>query len=525
MATYYNEYEPYAAEWLRNLIKKGLIPNGEVDTRSILNVSPDDLRGFSQCHFFAGLGGWAYAGRLAGWPDDRPLWTGSAPCQPFSTAGQQKGTADERHLWPVFFGLIRACRPPVVMGEQVAAAVGKDWLDGVSTDLEGIGYACGAVVVPACAVDAPHRRDRLWFVAHTGDHRAGRISGAPSECGRDALDAGAEGLRQGDGQAVSGGLVSRGEGDVADTGPHGSQEPVHGSQGAQCERGLSADCGQSDVADAGQVGRDGWASPAGCETGANAGAEGRSGWNVANTDNDGRQPGRGDDQAARHGHPAAAAGGAGHWDTYQWALGSDGKARRVGSDFRRLVDGFSARVDGLRPGCYAEAEKEVMRYGQETATRPTEIMRAVWDRVLSEPTSYGSVGEQTGICSAEILLTFLCQLNRGSGQSDLPFSGSEELKAAMRSMRERTRYARSSYQWGRDGQRPSQHSDALQTLSWVLAQHAEAAWSAYRQTNAAPMALLAHNVPARVGKLKALGNAIVPQVAAEVIAAYMEAYE
>ena len=135
MATYYNEYEPYAAEWLRNLIKKGLIPNGEVDTRSIIDVSPDDLRGFTQCHFFAGIGGWAYAARLAGWPDDRPLWTGSAPCQPFSTAGQQKGTADERHLWPVFFGLIRACRPPVVMGEQVAAAVGKDWLDGVSTDL------------------------------------------------------------------------------------------------------------------------------------------------------------------------------------------------------------------------------------------------------------------------------------------------------------------------------------------------------------------------------------------------------
>jgi hypothetical protein len=187
-----------------------------------------------------------------------------------------------------------------------------------------------------------------------------------------------------------------------------------------------------------------------------------------------------------------------------------------------LVDGFSSGVDGLRPGCYAEAEKEVMRYGQETATRPTEIMRAVWDRVLSQPTSYGSVGEQTGICGAEILLTFLCQLNRGSGQSDLPFSGSEELKAAMRSVRDSTRYARSSYQWGCDGQRPSQHSDALQALSWVLAQHAEAAWSAYRQTNAAPMALLAHNVPARAGKLRALGNAIVPQVAAEIIGAYMD---
>lgn len=172
MAAYYNEIEPYAAEWLRNLIKAGYIPDGEVDTRSIVDVQPLELRGFTQCHFFAGIGGWSYALRLAGWPDDRPIWTGSCPCQPFSSAGQQKGQADERLLWPIFFNLIRACRPSVVMGEQVAAAVGKSWLDGVSSDLEGIGYATGAAVVPACAVNAPHRRDRLWFVADT--NRFGR---------------------------------------------------------------------------------------------------------------------------------------------------------------------------------------------------------------------------------------------------------------------------------------------------------------------------------------------------------------
>ena len=170
MAVYYNEIEPYAAEWLRNLIRSGHIPHGEVDTRSIVDVSPDDLRGFTQCHFFAGIGGWSHALRLAGWPDDRPIWTGSCPCQPFSSAGKGEGQADERHLWPIFFNLIRACRPPIVMGEQVAAAVGKSWLDGVSSDLEGIGYSTGATVVPACAVNAPHRRDRLWFVADANDH-------------------------------------------------------------------------------------------------------------------------------------------------------------------------------------------------------------------------------------------------------------------------------------------------------------------------------------------------------------------
>lgn len=165
MAAYYNEFDPYAAQWIRNLIAARLIPAGVVDERSIEEVSASDLAGFTQCHFFAGIGGWALAARLAGWPDDRELWTGSPPCQPFSVAGKQRAQDDERHLWPHYFRLIRARRPAVAMGEQVAAAVGKDWLDGVLADLEGIGYAGRAAVVPACAVDAPHRRDRLWFVA------------------------------------------------------------------------------------------------------------------------------------------------------------------------------------------------------------------------------------------------------------------------------------------------------------------------------------------------------------------------
>jgi DNA (cytosine-5)-methyltransferase 1 len=162
---YYNEFDPYAAQWLRNLIDAGHIARGEVDTRSIKDVRASDLTGFVQCHFFAGLGGWSHALRLAGWPEDRPVWTGSCPCQPFSAAGAQKGTADDRHLWPVWFNLIRKCRPRVVFGEQVEAAINHGWLDLVQTDLEGEGYACGAVGIPAGSVGAPHIRQRLWFVA------------------------------------------------------------------------------------------------------------------------------------------------------------------------------------------------------------------------------------------------------------------------------------------------------------------------------------------------------------------------
>jgi DNA (cytosine-5)-methyltransferase 1 len=103
--------------------------------------------------------------RLAAWPDDRPVWTGSCPCQPFSTAGTRKGFADERHLWPAWFSLIRELCPPIVFGEQVEAAIGWGWIDAVFSDLEQEGYACGTAVLPACGVGAPHIRQRLWFVA------------------------------------------------------------------------------------------------------------------------------------------------------------------------------------------------------------------------------------------------------------------------------------------------------------------------------------------------------------------------
>ena len=262
---YYNEIDPYAAQWLRNLIAAGHIAPGDVDERSIADVKPDDLRPYRQCHFFAGIGGWSLGARMAGWPDDRPLWTGSCPCQPFSVAGRQEGQADDRHLWPVFFGLIRACRPDVVMGEQVAAAIGKDWLDGVHSDLEGIDYTCGAAVVPACAVDAPHRRDRLWFVAD-----------ANGQLGQ--VDQNARGREDGS---------------------RARQEPRSG--GAR----------HGAMADTGGVGLQGLG--AGDEA---AGARGDGPWG-----------------------PSAGTG---------YALGADGKARRVKSGLRLLAHGVPARVGKLR---------------------------------------------------------------------------------------------------------------------------------------------------------------------------------
>ncbi|MBR0676656.1 DNA cytosine methyltransferase [Roseomonas alkaliterrae] len=165
MSAYYNDNEPFVAEWLRRLIAAGHLPAGDVDERSICDVRADDLKGYSQCHFFAGIGGWPLALRMAGWPDDRPVWTGSCPCQPLSSAGQRKGHADERHLWPAFFRIIAERRPPAVFGEQVASALGREWLAAVRADLEDLEYAVGVADLCAAGVGAPHIRQRLWRVA------------------------------------------------------------------------------------------------------------------------------------------------------------------------------------------------------------------------------------------------------------------------------------------------------------------------------------------------------------------------
>nr|WP_246675760.1 DNA cytosine methyltransferase [Mesorhizobium sp. B2-1-2] len=132
----YNEINEYAADWLENLIKRGLIAPGIVDRRSIEDLRGDDLRGFRQVHFFAGIGVWSYALRAAGWPDERRVWTGSCPCQPHSTAASEraKGFDDPRDLWPTWLELIRSQRPDTVFGEQVDDS--PAWIDRAATDLE-----------------------------------------------------------------------------------------------------------------------------------------------------------------------------------------------------------------------------------------------------------------------------------------------------------------------------------------------------------------------------------------------------
>ena len=269
MSAYYNENDPFAAAWLRELIADGLIADGDVDERSILDVSADDLVGYDQYHWFAGIGGWSHALRLAGWPDDREVWTGSCPCQPLSSAGQRKGPADKRHIWPAFHTLIAECQPATVFGEQVASKLGREWFAGVRADLESLGYAVGAADLPAASVGAPHIRQRLWWLAdaqrsrwdwrsadkpggsttpqETGAHAEPRRRGDASGGMADAINTGSQGRLRGrsdqerqdiDGHAGRGG-ADFGMGDADSGGRKGRGQQEHGEQ--QSPRGTQLD--------------------------------------------------------------------------------------------------------------------------------------------------------------------------------------------------------------------------------------------------------------------------------------------
>lgn len=168
---YYNENDPKAAAWLRELIALNLIPFGHVDTRSITEISPHELTGYTQQHFFAGIGGWSLALALAGWPANRPVRTGSCPCQPFSDAGSGKGELDPRHLWPHFRDLITFGEATDTFGEQVASKAGRVWLARVRADLEGLGYAVGAADLCSAGIGSPNRRQRLYWLAHALNQR------------------------------------------------------------------------------------------------------------------------------------------------------------------------------------------------------------------------------------------------------------------------------------------------------------------------------------------------------------------
>ncbi|HCT5194038.1 DNA cytosine methyltransferase [Raoultella ornithinolytica] len=340
-AAYYNEIDPFAAQWLRNLIAAGHIAPGEVDERSIEDVTPDDLRGFTQCHFFAGIGVWSHSLRLAGWPDDKPVWTGSCPCQPFSAAGKGDGFADERHLWPHFFHLISECRPQQVFGEQVASGNANAWFDLVQADLEGVGYAFGLVPFTSAGIGAPHIRERAYWVAHSNNgicDRSGYVR-APgrdeySNSGDDVRLADANHDRQQPGQGIGCSCKCAEQG--LDIG-RSSQNGGLGNANITRLEGLSGNDGA-----AGRERATGPAAAPGVHDGmANSNDRINSPLKALRTGRDAILDG------CINGRPLEVNG---FWRDADWLFCRDGKWRPVEPGTFPLVDGASARMGRVEPG-------------------------------------------------------------------------------------------------------------------------------------------------------------------------------
>ncbi len=417
MSAFYNEFDPKAAAWIRELIAMGEIAPGVVDHRSITEIQPHELNGHTHHHFFAGIAGWAKALDLAGWDRDRPVWSASLPCQPFSVAGQQRGAADDRNLWPAFFRLVCEHRPECIFGEQVAQAIGFDWLDGISADLEAEGYAVGAHVLGACAVGAPHRRQRLYWVAYAKHaERRSKLQEHGDTHGRDGL--GGSGFIGGtladsqhhDGRSDQPGRGSEGRatdgrsGGVADLFGSGLEGLAgDGDNGRESRRERAVAVG-SVAAGGGAGGPVGDAESGGCGEQRDAALAWRGGHpertggaglgGLGEPDRTGREPGRQASASAGYGGAAESAGGdgrvehsegdgregrhlrgdgepqdrtteAGAWSDFDIIPCRDGKSRRIESGtfplVARLPGGVVPSGDPGVSEAQASAEARVMR--------------------------------------------------------------------------------------------------------------------------------------------------------------------
>lgn len=242
-AAFYNDIDPFPCIWARELMAAGVIVAGTIEQRSIASVSPEEVSRCTQVHLFSGIGAWSLALRLAGWPDDCEVWTGSCPCQPFSQSGRQRGEEDPRHLWPQMRRLIAECRPATIFGEQVASKLGREWLARVRLDLEALGYAVGCSDLPAAGVSSPHKRQRLWWGAcRLGDATSKRRDwpGLPGETAAQEGERGRS-KRPEDGRDERGGLgnadSARRERWGVDTGEHGDQCAARSTSESGCGMG------------------------------------------------------------------------------------------------------------------------------------------------------------------------------------------------------------------------------------------------------------------------------------------------
>ena len=337
------------------------------------------------------------------------LLTGGFPCQPFSQAGARRGTEDSRHLWPEMLRVIREFHPRWVIGENVGGLV--TWSEGlvleqIHTDLESEGYEVQAFIIPAVAVNAPHRRDRVWIVAHSTN--------------------------------------------TDDRGNAGELSQTNEQQAQERQEERFAEPGGTGGADASDT--------------------------------------QGVDEKRPNYRQGEAQFGRSDWEQ-NWI--------EVATRLCGVFNGLSSGLDKtMSDGIYSQ-------YASTLNPITGQDLPCLWSLIQSEAFQW-STGRFNAIQNKDYLFTVLWQhAHRTDGQDDLPFESAEVQEAYMRNVWHTDEAGCPPQGWRYNEQYEKEHRDTLSSLSYEVALVAKEVWQAYLKD--------------RNPRLKALGNAIVPQVAAEIM--------
>lgn len=475
------------------------------------------------------------------WRGKVDVITAGFPCQPWSFAGKQKGTEDERWIWSDILRVVCEVRPQFVYLENVPGLVTGGGLQIILGDLTQAGYDAEWMPLSAAQIGANHKRERIWILGHTQHARWDGIKeqgGIRTTVPDNAKGADKTSESQG---ASSSKVLANSEGTRG-----GRVSGAMGSPPAEAfseDDGAISECGCEDVENAcmcrQRESRDVCEQSGGAES-TGAGIVVSKGGVAINSKTESGCSNKALSDPSSRGLQGAQQGNIGSCGTSQGERCSQtdrvtgcsciGKPGwwAVEPSVGGSLDGFSSWLDeDMKGKAYIEeAHKSLMGdVVDEDEARTREILQILWNQVEAEALQWKAGGYGT-VHPKEVLFTYLCKLQeRESNETRLQLEGKEAPKGIMRSMQTNDESNSTSCGPGHPEQSQTEYSDSMQTLSRLLAHIGEEAWLTYRWKNASPIitwpdwweegvSRVAHGVAYRVDRLRACGNGVVPLVAA-----------